>query len=444
MMKSYAATPIQRQQTKQKLTSTKDLLSQELARAVEKPQPIITRLLAGGISLLFFGTLTWAAVSKVDEVATAQAEVIPSSRVQPVRALSGGLLREIKVKNGDQIRKGDPLIALDPKLSEAEYQRLKQLVKMKEQTLTRLEAERSGQAQATTAIQDQLLASRLQEFNTRRDMAAAEARKQTGVIRAAQAELKGLKVSLSVANTKTASMAFLSEQGAVPRFDYLDTQNQVATLESQIAAKEQEIYQAQQSYTAAQKEIARLGADRQKEVLTEIDQHQQELASLTGQLAQAEEQRKRETLSAPIDGTVYNVKVVKSGATVQSGEELLSIVPKGEELILDAKVLNRDVGFVKPGMEVKVKLETFPYQEFGLVKGTVVSISPNAVTDEKLGLVYSSRIRLEQSSVQVKGNTVPLSPGMAATAEIVTRQKTVLSFLLEPVMKSWDSAFSIR
>jgi len=439
-----SSSPIQRQQTKQKFTSGEGSLSHELGRAIEKPQPVFTRLLAGGISLLFFGTIAWAVVSKVDEVATAQAEVIPSSRVQPVRSLSGGLLREIKVSEGTPVTKGDPLVELDPTISEAEYQRLRQLVEMGEQTLARLRAEQLGQAATGIALQDQLLAARLQEFDARRDMAEAEANRQQAAIQVAQAELEGLKATLVVAQTKADSLSKLLAAGAVPRLDYLDAQNQVVTLENQAKAKQQEIYQAQQGYEAARIEAERLEANRQTEILTHINQQEQELASLRGQLAQAEEQRNRETLTAPVNGIVYNVKVVDTGANVQSGEELLSIVPEGEELVLDTKVLNRDVGFVAVGKEVKVKLETFPYQEFGLIKGKVISISPNAIADEQLGLVYTARVQLDQSEVYVNGSPVPLTPGMAATAEIVIRQRRVIRFLLDPVLDSWDRAFSIR
>jgi HlyD family secretion protein len=141
---------------------------------------------------------------------------------------------------------------------------------------------------------------------------------------------------------------------------------------------------------------------------------------------------------------VYNIKVAKPGATVQSGEELLSIFPKDEALILEGKVLNRDIGFIKPGMKVKVKLETFPYQEFGILNGTVVKVSPNAVQEQEIGLIYPVQVELEQDGVQINGAAVELTPGMAATAEIVIRQKTILSFLIEPLVARWDSAFSVR
>jgi HlyD family secretion protein len=194
----------------------------------------------------------------------------------------------------------------------------------------------------------------------------------------------------------------------------------------------------------AKEDLKQLEASQRSEILIQLTQENQELASLEGQLAQAKEQRDRETLHAPVSGTVYNVKIAKTGATLQPGEELLSIAPEGEELVVEAKVMNRDIGFVKPGMSVKVKLETFPYQEFGILPGTVEQVSANSVNNQQEGLVFPARIRLKQRSVRVRGREVPLTPGMAVTAEVVTRQRTVLSFILEPITTSLDKAFSVR
>jgi HlyD family secretion protein len=129
---------------------------------------------------------------------------------------------------------------------------------------------------------------------------------------------------------------------------------------------------------------------------------------------------------------------------VQSGEELLSILPEGEELLLEVKVLNRDIGFIREGMKAKVKMATFPFQEFGTIEGTVVKVSPNAIVDKDLGLVFPTRIRINQDSVKVRGQDVEFTPGMSATGEIVTRKKSILTFLIEPVTRRFSSAFSVR
>lgn len=129
---------------------------------------------------------------------------------------------------------------------------------------------------------------------------------------------------------------------------------------------------------------------------------------------------------------------------MQSGEELLSIVPKDENIVLEVKILNRDIGFIREGMPVKVKLATFSYQEFGIVEGTVVGVSPNAIVEKDVGLVFPTRIRLAKRSIDVRGQAVSFTPGMQATAEIVTRKKSVLDFLIEPITRRFSEAFSVR
>ncbi len=425
-------TSVQRQQTKHRFSidSFKEYLAYELGIAIEAPPPWVARALVGALSLLVFGTITWSAVSKVDVVATASGEIIPSSRVTPIQALGGGLLQEIKVKEGDYVRKGDPLVKLNPTLSETEFQRLRALAKLKRENLNRLEAERNGKSQTGSFLQDELLSARAKEIH-------AKINRQLSVVKAAQAALRRVQIHLSLADTKRQSLGMLFHHGAIPRIDYLEAQTEFASLQEEYVAKEQEI-------TQAKEELKQLEAAQRSEILTQLTQEQQDLANLEGQLAQAKEQRDRDTIPASVSGTVYNIKVAKTGATLQPGEELLSIAPEGEELIVEAKVLNRDIGFVKPGMPVKVKLETFPYQEFGILSGIVEKVSANSVNNQQEGLVFPARVRLKQHSVRVRGQEVPLTPGMAVTAEIVTRQRTVLSFVLEPITASLDKAFSVR
>jgi len=141
---------------------------------------------------------------------------------------------------------------------------------------------------------------------------------------------------------------------------------------------------------------------------------------------------------------IYNLQVSRAEGTVQPGEELLSILPEGEDLVLEVQVLNRDIGFISPGMPAKIKMATFPFQEFGIIDGEVLRVSPNATAHEELGLVYPTLVRLDRTTVPVRGQDVELLPGMAATAEIVTRQRSILTFLMEPVTRRFDEAFSTR
>lgn len=361
-----------------------------LANAVKKPHHWITSALTASISLALFGALGWAAFSKVDEVAVAPGTLIPAAEVQPVRASIGGEVQEIKVKEGERVNAGDELVRVNSKMNEAEYSSLQ------------------GKRPANT-IGNQAVAARLQEHE-------ANIARQLSVIAENQALVTGMRQNLNHAVDKQKRLDTLCVEGALPRLDCLDARDRVATLQAEISAKHQQVNQAKQ-------ELYRLEADRKSEIL-----------ALTYQ----------GTIESPVNGTVYNIKVDESGVAVQAGDEVLSILPDGQELILKAKLLNQDKGFVHPGMKVKVKLTTFPYQEFGTLDGTVEEISPNAVEDQKLGQVFPVHIKLHQHSVHVQAEDKPLTPGMDARAELITRRRTILSYLFDPIILNWDDAFSAR
>jgi HlyD family secretion protein len=457
MQTPQTTSPAHVRQTRQQFVNPEDYLSYELGKAVRELPPLYTRLLAGSLTVLVLGSIAWAHFSRVDEVAVAQGELIPASQVRPIRALEGGVIREIKVKEGDEVKQGDILIEQDPTLSQSEVDRLEQAAQLIRQDIARLEAERTGQARSGNSLQDQLIASRLQEYNTRREASIAEANRQKASIAEARAQLARLQTNLTSAR-ETLVNAEDREQslrglvdGAIPRFDYLEArdrlteaQNQVASLQQEIAAQQQVIQQAEEAYAAAQQSVTRLGSERQSEILTQLNQRREELSNVEGQLAQAKIRSDGETIEAPISGKIYNIQATMAERTIEPGEELLSILPDDGNLMLEVKVLNRDIGFISENMRAKVKLATFPFQEFGTIDGTVVQISPNAIVDEQLGPVYVTRIQVNKTAVSVRGQDVELVPGMVATAEIVTRQRSILTFLLEPITRRFDEAFSVR
>ncbi len=484
-----ASFPSQAQRIKQEIARAEENLTFELGQVVQELPPFYTRLLAGSISLLVFGALGWAYFSKVDEVAVGSGELIPMVQVRPVHSLSKGNIRSVRVKEGDRVKKDDVLVELDPTASQTELDSLEKSAKLIRENLTRLEAERTGSNNAgSDDMQNQLLTARLQEFDSKRAGAVAEANKQIAVINEAKVRLTRLQANLidekvNLVNAQSilinAKSSFANaqekEQGirllvapansVLRRVDYLDALNavlqaktevtkakdtitqvedKVISTQKDIASQQQEVRQAEQAYQSAQTTVARLGSQRQSEILTDLTKRREELTKTVGQLEQARVRRGEEIIQSPVTGTVYSVKVTTGGSPVQTGEELLSILPKDEDLLLEVKVLNRDIGFVSKGMKAKVKIATFPYQEFGTIEGTVVAVSPNAITDKDLGLVFPTRIKLNQHSILVRGQNVELETGMAATGEIVLRQKSILSFLLEPIMRRFSEAFAVR
>lgn len=495
---NLASSPAQSRQTRQQFAKPEDYLSYELGKAVQELPPLYTRLLAGSISLLVFGTLIWANFSKVDEVAVAPGQLIPSTEVRPVRALGDGTVQTINVKEGDHVEKGQVLIERDPGIEQASVDRLAKSAELIQQDLKRLEAERTGETTAGTNLQDQLLTSRLQDYKANLDAALAEVNRQAAIRKAAQVRLSRLQENLlnartnvtnaktnlanakmivnqakgllANARTKEKGLRILLNDGAAPRLDYVDAQNaviqaqagvtnsedsvtnaqdkiteaidKVVSTEKEIVSQEQEIRQAEEAYQGAVKKAESVGTQRRSEILTDLNKRREEQATTEGQLDQARKERQREIVEAPVTGRIYSIKATRG--PVQTGEELLSILPDGQELLLEVKVLNRDIGFIREGMKAKVKMATFPFQEFGTIDGEVVKVSANSINDKDLGLVFPTRIKLNQHSINVHGQKVQLTPGMSASGEVVTRQKSILTFLIEPVTRRFSEAFSVR
>ncbi|MEA5598692.1 HlyD family efflux transporter periplasmic adaptor subunit [Rivularia sp. UHCC 0363] len=498
MKYSLAANPSQARRTKQEFAKPDEQLSYELGKAVQELPPLYTRLLAGTISAIIFGSITWAYFSKVEEVASASGKIIASTEVRPITSLGNGSIVGVNVKEGDQVERGEVLIQRDPDLQQADVARLAKNAGLIREDLRRLDAERTGVKTAGNKLQDELLLSRLQDYQARQAAAEAEANRQAALVEQAKVRLTRLKENfvnaktsfnnaktnlknaqelreqvgsgVALAKTRENSLRGLTKEGAVPRLDYLDAkdrlnranaeitragdqivnadnnvteaQDKVTSLEKDIAAQQQEISQARSAFEAAQSQAQRLASERQSEILTQINKRKEELANIVGQLEQAKKQQQLETIKSPVSGIVYDVKASKG--PVQAGEPLLSILPQGEELLLEVKVLNRDIGFVRQGMKAKVKMATFPFQEFGTIPGEVVRISPNAIVDEKLGLIFPTTIKLSKKSVVLRDKEVIFTPGMVANAEIVTRKKSVLTFIVEPVTRRFSEAFSVR
>ena len=340
MKVSIASTPAQSRQIKEQLASPQESLSYELGKAVQELPPLYTRFLAGGISALVFGTIAWAHLSKIDEVAIAQGQLIPFTEVRPIRAGANGNIQQIKVKEGDSIQKGQMLIGMDAGLPQAEVDRLTQSSRLIREDIARLQAERTGNVSTGTQVQDQLLQARLNEFDKKKAAALGEAQRQlatrseaAATLARLQANLVNARDGLKNAQTRENALSSLKGSGAVPQLDYIRAQDEVTqardkvvSLEKELDAQQERIRQAAEAYASAQNTASSLDSQRKSEILTQFTKRQEEQASVEGQLTQAQKQRERETINSPFDGTVYNIKATKG--PVQSGEELLSILPR--------------------------------------------------------------------------------------------------------------------
>ncbi|MBI5419139.1 MAG: HlyD family efflux transporter periplasmic adaptor subunit, partial [Deltaproteobacteria bacterium] len=173
-------------------------------------------------------------------------------------------------------------------------------------------------------------------------------------------------------------------------------------------------------------------------------EREKSINSVEGEVVKARKRYELERLASPVHGTVHGLAMYTIGGIVKPAQDIVSIVPDGTPLIVEAMVLNKDVGFVKVGQEAEVKLDAFPFQKYGTIRGKILHISPDAVEDEKLGPVYKMKAGLEKTAIQAEGRPVPLAPGMAVAVEVKTGKRRVIEFFLSPIVKYARESLTLR
>jgi hemolysin D len=232
----------------------------------------------------------------------------------------------------------------------------------------------------------------------------------------------------------------LLEKGLTPRYQVLELRQQVVAMK-----RDRDGLAAQRTAAgAALATIARRReqtvAEIQRKLLSDLTAAQATVADLTQELTKAEQRKELQSITTPVDGVVQQLAVHTLGGVVQPAQALMVIVPRDDHVEIEAQVLNRDIGFVREGQVATVKLEAFSFTRYGTIPGMVAAVSRDAINDERQGLVFSARVRVNRSGILVDGRDVALMAGMRATVEIKTGERRVIDFLLSPIMKAVSEA----
>ena len=411
-------------------------------RPVSPTARITAWVLLSGMLLL----VLWMVLGKIDVVATAPGKIIPAENVKLIQPADSGVVRRILVHDGDHVKKGQPLVILDPTASSAELEQARTALLSSELDAARARAVQSalngqGFNFVVPAGTDPQLAA------THRALAEAQLKQiQSGVSQggassaaamaaANEARINAAKLSETIpllqeqlaANEKLLAKGFVSKLRVIEmRRQYL-----AAIRDREIASSTMTGAGAQAasaSSTAAQNS-AQLRAD----LLSQLTKAEADVNLRREELVKAERRANLQTLVAPVDGTVAQLSIHTEGGVVESAKPIMAVVPKGGQLVAEVKLLNSDVGFVQEGQEVAIKLEAFPYTRHGTIKGKVLSISSDATVDDKLGPVYVTRVALDKTTIDRGDKVVPILPGMVATADIKTGRRTFMSYLLSPI-----------
>ncbi len=416
---------------------------------LETPVPPARRWLLWSVIALLVAAATWATFGKVDVVAIAEGKVLPAGQSKLIQPIETSLVKAILVSNGQHVRRGQTLIELDAgqAADDADKARSTRIEAMlaASQAQALLRAQERQMPPVVEAVADagagrqmaiaRLAASQYDEFHSKDLALRAELHKREQDRRAAVNKIAALRIAAPIAQQVADDLYTLVQQNFVSRHAYLDKRlaalNQAQELQSELDYADS----LQHAIDEQRQNIVSLEAQFRRSQLDAWSQAQQQLAQARADEHKLSQRTGQARLTAPVNGTVQQLAVHTVGGVVTPAQTLLVIVPDHAPLEVEAQLLNRDVGFVRPGQVAAVKLEAYPYTRYGTLRGTIRTISQEAVTDEKLGLVYPLRVELASSAIVVDGARLPLAPGMVAIVEVKTEQRRIIEYLLTPLSR---------
>jgi len=413
---------------------------------VETPPSPVGRTTAWILISLFSIAVIWACVGQVDEVTVAQGKVIPSGYTKTIQAVDTGVIKAIHVENGSKVHAGDVLIELDTTLTEADLDR-----QLKEQAhyqleIKRLVAEQTGQPfgpepeaninPQNLQYQIELYRSRTAEQKAKLAVAQQEVKQAQAALASAQATQQKLAVQYDIAITREEKVKDLLEHNALSYMQYLDTFEKRATAEQSLSAQVSEVDRLQHVLQQNLEALNKIVGEYERDVATKLVENRRQLQAIEEELRRAKEKNRRSTITSPIDGVVNQLSIHTIGGVVTPAQALLLIVPEGAQMEIEAWLANKDIGFVYAGQNAEIKVETFNFQKYGMLDATLVEVSSDAVEDKEKGLVYRALLRTDLNYFALANDrTVYLSPGMAVTVEIKTRQKRIIEYFMDPFIK---------
>lgn len=358
--------------------------------------------------------LAWAHFARVEEITKGEAKIISKSREQVIQSLEGGILAEMSVHEGDVVNSGQVLLKIDPTRANASYREALSKVISLKASIARLRAEAYGQA---LVFDEQVrefpeeVENETRAFNARR--------------RALEEGISSLEHSYSLSMREINLAQPLAAKGLLSDVELLRMRRQANDIRSQIVERRN-----------------RYRADANSE-LTKLEM---ELSQTNENLVGRADVVERTTITAPVRGTVKNVRVNTVGGVIQPGEHILEIVPLEDQLLVEGKIRPSDVAFLRPGLPATVKITAYDYGIYGGLTGKVEHISPDTLKDEERGATgkpdstyYRVMVLTDKSALEAGGKQLPIIPGMVASVEIRTGEKTVLEYLLKPVLKAREA-----
>ncbi|MFZ5968308.1 MAG: HlyD family type I secretion periplasmic adaptor subunit [Bacillota bacterium] len=440
----------------------KDIRTEFLPSAleiIESPASPLGKLTIWMIFLILVTAILWSIIGSVDEVALARGKVIPDGNIKIIQSLEGGVITQIHVTEGQKVKKGQLLIEVDTSINKTELEKLKSsldtaklerellLATLKDDDVKveKLIKENPNLLLSEDVLNRQKEYKRLkeQDYREKQKTYQLEYEKAMEEYNMVQQQLIQLETNIKILKDQVRIQKTLYEGGAIPEQEYIEKQNELdfAIMDRDLQLAKIAYYEDQLEVNQNQKDLHTLDYD--KEIMKELVEKDKAIQELEKEVDKMTKRIDLQKIIAPVDGTVQGMGANTIGGVITSANPIISIVPDATPLLIEAMVLNKDIGFIQQGQGAEIKLDTFPFQKYGTIKGKIIHISADAVEDENLGYVYKILVKPEKETIFVDTRDVPISPGMAVLTEVKTGKRKIIEFFL-PAADYIKDSFKLR
>ena len=418
----------------------------------------------GGIGAVFLslGTVglvallvAWAAWAELDEVTHGQGQVVAAQRTQVIQNLEGGILREILVREGDVVEKNQLLARLDNLGAASQYREAMNKALENQVALVRLEAEKNGTEPVFSAElrekAPQIVSDQEEMFQTRRDKFISEAqllesqyKQRLEDVDEQQGRKVQLEKTLALAEERRDIAKPLVDRKLFSKVDYLDLEQRVVTLGGDIEALSSTMSKAKEAAEEARRKLALRKAEMEAQISEEINKRRTELTSLQEVLSAGGDRVTRTELRSPVRGTVKRVVVNTLGGVVRPGDPVMEVVPLDDTLLVEARIRPADIAFIHADQKAMVKISAYDFSIYGGLEARVEQISADTIEDRKGEYYYLVKLRTQKNAINYRNEQLPIIPGMVASVDIISGKKSILDYLLKPILKARQNALRER
>ena len=424
----------------------------------EKPIPILSRVVIWAIIGICAITLIWACIGKVDIIASATGKITTSTKNKIIQPSELSKIKKIAVRDGQWVKRGDLLVELDDTdaqasaISAAQNLATTRLLKMRSEALLKAFSEnKSPEIPEMNDIdpnflkqQRQLVTNIYNEYSARQQQLMAIRVRHQAEKRTMEMSAKRIHESLAFTEARTHDYKKLVDADYISRHEFLKFEQERVEQRGDLSVQRQRVQELNASVMEITSQQDALAAETRRIYTMQLNEAQEKLPSLVAEYSKFSSRLKDLTLHSPVNGVVQQLNIHTIGGVVTPAQTLMMIVPVGEPIEIEAAIENKDIGFVKENQLVEVKVEAFPFTKYGTLHGKIINISPDAIVDEKKGLTYTIKVRLDQNTMLVNGKKMSLTPGMAVNVEIKTGKRRLIEYFLSPFIEYQESVLKER